>query len=92
MIIPFLTSKWTLLTDEQVNFLRPRADLRFRQGHWMGWGRRFSILLLEERYYGIDSAYGYHHLDHLVAWVGQQDVVADNLSNFLNQGMKELGL
>jgi len=92
MIIPFLSGKWQKLTDEQLAFLTPRADIRFRQGACMGWGRRFSILIIGNDYYAINSAYGYHHLENLMGWLARQDMQVEDYTNYLNRGMLELGL
>lgn len=92
MIIPFLTSRWQKLTPEQLAFLTPRADLRFRQGYPLGWGRRFSLITLDNGTYALNSAYGLYHLEHLVEWLTWQAVTAADYSNYLNQGMKEIGL
>ena len=91
-IIPFLSDHWQLLTKEQLDFLYPRADLRFRNGYTIGWGRRFSILLVDGDFYAINSAYGLYHLENLMSWLYQQQVILNDYSNYLNQGMKELNI
>lgn len=91
-IISFLTPRWQKLTAEQTTYLRERSDIRFKDCYPIGWGRRFSILRIDGEHYGIDSAYGMHHLENLMLWLDRQRVVCTDYSVYLNQGMKELGL
>ena len=92
MIISFLSDQWQLLTKEQLDFLASRADLRFKRGYPIGWGRRFSILRIDDKHYALDSAYGLYHLENLLLWLDRQRVHLDDYSAYLNQGMKELGI
>lgn len=89
-IIPWLTDEWQQITLDQAKTLALNADNHFKNGHMIGWGRRFSILYFRKNYYAINSAYGIYHLENLINWLCQQQVILDNYSNYLNQGMKEL--
>lgn len=92
MIIPFLSNRWQKLTPDQLAFLALRADLGFRQGACLGWGRRFSLITLGSDTYAINSAYGIYHLEQLTDWLARQNVTAEDYSRYLDHGMKELGL
>ena len=91
-IIPFLTDEWQQITLEQAKTLALNADNHFKNGHMIGWGRRFSILYFRKSYYAINSAYGIYHLENLVEWLILQNTECDDYSAYLNQGMKELNI
>ncbi len=91
-IIPFLTDSWQKITLEQAKELAPNADNHFKNGHMIGWGRRFSIIHFRGSYYAVNSAYGLYHLENLINWLILQKVTIEDYSTYLNQGMKELNI
>lgn len=89
-VIPFLSDKWKRLTWEEARYLADRADYGFKNGECIGWGRRFSIIYFRGEYYAVNSAYGMHHLEKLVGWL--QEISAQDYTNYLNIGMRKLGI